>query len=430
MIPSYKQITKMYLPLLFSRALIVSEFSICSLAIAKFPNPELNLAAMGGVILPIAFLYECPIYDLITSSNVLSKDWESYKILRKFFLIFCLLLTILGIIIFCTPINQFIILNILGATPEIYKIAQPALFFILSWPWTVGYRRLLQGVLIRHKRAKLVGLFSAGRILSLLVCLFIFHKLNIFSAALSATISLTIGCLVEAILVHLQLIKMYQKGEIEEKSKEEVISLKFVRKFYMPLALSALVAHLSLSIGSWGMFRMADSITSLTVWGAIGGSFWVIAAMGHSFTDIVILYAKDKASIQILYRYSYILCLISIFCIFLIGIFPSTSSFYLETMLGLKDKSLIIAKASFVFGLLIPTTRIINSLPYSILLKNNSTTDASTAIIINIFFLATSLAIGVKFFPDIIGIYYYLFAATFSFYLQYAWMQYKVKKLF
>ncbi len=412
----------MYFPLFISRILTVSEFSICAFAIAHYPNPEISLAALGGVILPIAFLYECPIYDLITSSNTLCKNWANYKVLRKFFIIFCSILTVIGIIIFCTPLADYLILKILKASPEICELAKPNLIFVLTWPWTVGYRRMVQGVLICHKRAKLVSYYSIVRVLSLIICLCIFGYLNIFPAATSATLSLSISPLVEALLVHLQLSRMYKNKEIAESDEENKLNLRITSNFYLPLVISSFAAHLNLAIASWGMFRMADSFTSLAVWGAIAGIFWMLSSIGHAFTEVAIFFVENQSTKKLLFRISAKLSLLSIIIICLIGFMPFSSDIFLSTMLGLKGEFLQIAKVSFVLGLLFPTVRILSSLPYAILLKKHKTKEATKATFINIIALAIFLALGANVFPEIKGIYFYMVSSTIALGFQYLWM--------
>ena len=51
--------------------------------VARLMNPEISLAAYGGVVYPIALIIEAPVIMLLAASTALSRDWDSYKRLAQ-----------------------------------------------------------------------------------------------------------------------------------------------------------------------------------------------------------------------------------------------------------------------------------------------------------------------------------------------------------
>ena len=89
---------------------------------ARLIDPEISLAAYGGVVFPISLLIEAPIIMLLAASTALSKNWASYKQLRTFMLQLTIPLTALHMLVAFTPLYDFIITQVL-AVPE--KIIEP-----------------------------------------------------------------------------------------------------------------------------------------------------------------------------------------------------------------------------------------------------------------------------------------------------------------
>lgn len=83
------------------------ELPALSAIIARLADPKINLAAYGGIVFPLALIVEAPIIMLLAASTALSKDWESYRKIRKFMHTTAGILTALHVIIVSTPLYFF-----------------------------------------------------------------------------------------------------------------------------------------------------------------------------------------------------------------------------------------------------------------------------------------------------------------------------------
>ncbi|MBS3750984.1 MAG: hypothetical protein KGY39_05685, partial [Anaerolineales bacterium] len=142
-------ITRTWWPLAASWLLMALELPAISAVMARLANPKINLAAYGGIVFPIALIVEAPVIMLLAASTALSKDWSSYRKIRKFMMISGASLTAIHALIAFTPLYDLISSQIIGAPQEIISPARTGLMIMLPWTWAIAYRRFNQGVLIR-----------------------------------------------------------------------------------------------------------------------------------------------------------------------------------------------------------------------------------------------------------------------------------------
>ncbi len=167
------RIFRTWWPLAASWALMGAELPALSATIARLPNPEINLAAYGGIVFPIALIIEAPIIMLLAASTALSKDWDSYQKLRRFMMAAGASLTALHVLIAFTPLYYFIVERILGAPTAIVEPGRIGLMIMTPWTWSIAYRRFNQGVLIRFGHSKAVGV---GTMVRLVADLTVWHE--------------------------------------------------------------------------------------------------------------------------------------------------------------------------------------------------------------------------------------------------------------
>ncbi|MEJ2149855.1 MAG: hypothetical protein P8Z40_10280 [Chloroflexota bacterium] len=145
-------------PLAASWLLMSVELPALSAVIARLAAPEINLAAYGGVVEPLALIVEAPIIMLLAASTALSKDWASYVKVGRFMMIASLILTVLHILVAFTPLYYVVVEGIIGVPKEIVEPAHIGLRIMTPWTWAIAFRRLNQGVLIRFDHSRAVGM--------------------------------------------------------------------------------------------------------------------------------------------------------------------------------------------------------------------------------------------------------------------------------
>src|SRR5512142_972670 len=161
---TYRQILKTWWPLAFSWLLMSVEIPMLSAVIARLPNPEINLAAYGGIVYPLSLIIEAPVIMLLAASVALSRHRQAYARIRRFMLAAGLLLTGLHALVAFTPLYYGVVEGLIGAPKEIVEPARIGLMLMLPWTGSIAYRRFQQGVLIRFGHSGSVGVGTLVRL--------------------------------------------------------------------------------------------------------------------------------------------------------------------------------------------------------------------------------------------------------------------------
>ncbi|MGC8874754.1 MAG: hypothetical protein ACP5SI_09970, partial [Chloroflexia bacterium] len=152
---SQRVILRTWWPLAASWLLMACEQPLVNAVVARLPDPEVNLAAWGGVIYPLALIIEAPIIMLLAASTALCRDRGSFVRVRRYMMVGGAILTLLHGVVALTPLFPILVGKVIHAPAEVLAPARIGLVLMLPWSWSIAYRRFHQGVLIRfgHSRA-------------------------------------------------------------------------------------------------------------------------------------------------------------------------------------------------------------------------------------------------------------------------------------
>jgi hypothetical protein len=139
-----RRIAQTWWPLAFSWLLMSVEGPAHSAIAARLANPEVNLAAWGGIVFPLALIIEAPIIMLLPASTALSRDWDAYVRVRRAMMTMSAFLTAVHIAIAFTPLYDFIARNLIGAPEVTIEPGRTGLMILIPWTWSIAYRRTLQ----------------------------------------------------------------------------------------------------------------------------------------------------------------------------------------------------------------------------------------------------------------------------------------------
>ncbi|HWQ84410.1 MAG TPA: hypothetical protein VN363_07580, partial [Anaerolineales bacterium] len=196
---STRKVLHTWWPLAASWILMGLEGPTLSAIVARLANPEINLAAWGGIVNPLSLIIEAPIMMLLAASTALSKDWASFQKMYRFMMLAGASLTGLHVLVAFTPLYDIVVSGILGAPPEIVEPGRIGLRIMLPWTWAIAYRRFHQGVLIRFNHSGVVGRGTLVRLGSLVMILAIGYILNRAPGILVGTAAVAVAVTLEAI---------------------------------------------------------------------------------------------------------------------------------------------------------------------------------------------------------------------------------------
>ena len=232
-----------WLPLAAAWVMMASEGPFVAAVIARLDDPTFNLAAYG-VAFAFAILVEAPVIMLMSASTALVEDAESYRRLRNFTTVLIALVSGLLVFVLVPPVYSFLIHGILGLPAEVAHLTYGALWILLPWPGAIGYRRFVQGVLIRSGRTQLVALGTVVRLSSMAATALALYRGSSLPGAWVGAAALTVGVCGEAAAARLMAIRTIREVLRDDTWNAAVappMGYRGIARFYYPLALTSMI---------------------------------------------------------------------------------------------------------------------------------------------------------------------------------------------
>jgi len=395
------------------------ELPILSAVVARLVEPEINLAAYGGIVFPLALIIEAPIIMLLAASTALSKDWASYKKLLNYMLLAGGLLTILHLIVALTPVYYFVVKGLLGAPPEIIEPARIGLIIMTPWTWTIAYRRLHQGVMIRFGHSNIIGIGTGVRLGMDILVSGIGYFLEL-SGIIVATSAVAVGVTAEAIYIGFRVQPVLREDLRPAPVLQPHLTYRAFAAFYLPLVLTSLLTLLIQPMGSAALSRMPRALESLAVWPVISGFIFMLRSMGVAFNEVVVALLDEPLSTKSLRHFTTLLSIGTTGALVIIAATP-LSRLWLVYFSGLTPELTALASNGLWFGILLPGLNSIQSWYQGALLNNGKTRGISEAV--GIFLSVTGLSLlGGVIWGKTIGLYVGLGAFSFGMLIQTFWL--------
>ncbi|NNF12288.1 MAG: hypothetical protein HKN72_03650 [Gemmatimonadetes bacterium] len=286
---SQRSILFFWAPLAATWVMMASEGPFLAAIIARLPDPTFNLAA-HGVTFALAILIEAPVIMLMSAATAVVKDRVSFIKLRTFSRALCLGTTGVLLIVLIPGVYEVLIDDLMGVPDQVADLTYGALWFMLPWPAAIGYRRFLQGVLIRSGKTGLVAYGTIIRLVAMVIAALVgFFVLGIPGAWVGA-LSLATGVTVEAIAARImaaETVRSILAGEIDGPEPRD-ISYMEIAKFYYPLALTSLIGLTVQPLLTFFMGRSVAPVESLAVFPVVHSLSFFFRSFGLAYQDTAI----------------------------------------------------------------------------------------------------------------------------------------------
>lgn len=276
--------------------MMATEGPLIAAVIARMPDPTFNLAA-HGVTFALAILIEAPVIMLMSAATALVRDRTSFLKLRNFAFALNFLSTA-GLLVLLIPgVFNWVTGSLIGLPTEVSSLTYGALWFMLPWPGAIGYRRFLQGVLIRAGKTRLVAWGTVIRLIAMaLASLCGFLWLDMPGSWIGA-MALGIGVSVEAVAARFMAAPTVRglldgKGDLEATGRE--ISYRDIASFYLPLALTSLIGLTVQPLLTFFMGRSVAPLESLAVFPVVHSLSFFFRSMGLAFQDVAIALMGER----------------------------------------------------------------------------------------------------------------------------------------
>jgi hypothetical protein len=386
-----------WMPLAASWVLMTLEGPFVQAAIARLPNPETNLAAIG-IVVSLSVTIESPVIMLLATSTALCRDRDAYLILRRFMLGLILLLTIVAAVVAFTPVYDWIVPGAMGVPDDIAVAARSGMAIMVFWSAAIGWRRFYQGILIRFGQTRRVTYGTVVRLLASAGTAAVLALWAGWPGVWVGSTALMVGVLLEAVLVTWLVRPVLQRrlpaGMPLSNGSDRPLTMRRVFGFHTPLAATSVLMLLSQPMISAGLARMAYPAQSLAAWPIAYGLLLFTRSFGLATQEVVIALTDGLGSFVPLRRFSLNVALGSVALLGLIAFTP-VIDYYLSEIAGVSSELASSVVPGLRAALLLPGLTALQSWLRALLIKGDATTSIYQAMGLNLAITTVVLVVGI-----------------------------------
>ena len=379
------------------------ELLLVAATVSRLANPEIHLAAYGGVVFPLSLFIEAPIIMILVASTALCKDWPAYRLMRNFILTLGGGLTLLHIILAFTPLYDVVVETLLGAPPSIWEPARMGLQMMTPWTMSIAVRRFFQGLVIRGGRTRLVGLGTLIRLGVSASVLLGGLMIDTLPGIIVATGALSAGVLFEAGFMFWCVRPIVRAFQQHSAEPEQPLTIQRLCTFYWPLALTPLITLATLSIGSAAISRMPRALESLAVWPVLGGLTFMFRSVGIAVQEVVVTFSDRPHFLKPLQQFVWLVSLGASATLLLIATTP-LSTIWFESVAALSPELSSLASTALWMAVVLPALSPWESYFQGELVYRGATTYVTQAVVLYLLGTSSLLILGI-FYGQIIGLY-------------------------
>ena len=398
---SARSILLFWLPLAATWMMMAVEGPFLAAVIARLADPKFNLAA-HGVAYAFAILVEAPVIMLMSASTALVEDEPTLQRMRRFTWALNVGVTALLLVVLIRPLYDGIMSTLLGLPDEVSGLVYGALWLFLPWPAAIGYRRFLQGLLIRADRTRLVAVGTVFRLAGMAATGLLLYFWGGIPGAWVGAAALSVGVVTEAVAV--RIMARETLDELEGRTTPvdaDAIGLDYGRiaGFYWPLALTSLIGLTVQPMLTFFMGRAPSPIESLAVFPVVHSLSFIFRSLGLSYQEAAIaLLGKECEHAPEVGRFAFWLGLAASGGLALVAFVPAAADFWFVTVSGLEPELAAFALTPARIVAPLPALSVLLSFQRASLVQGRRTgpiTGASVTEIVGIAILFSALGWGV-----------------------------------
>jgi hypothetical protein len=292
-----REILAFWAPLAATWLMMAIEGPYVAAIIARLRDAEINLAAYG-VAFSLAFVAEAPIIMMMTASNALVRGRTSFLALRRFLYFLNGAITLVLLIALIPPIFRFVTERVIGLPPGIARLTHLSTAFLLLWPAAIGYRRFYQGILVRHRLPRRVAYGTVIRLITMSVVAPVLAYATPLPGACVGAIALASGVLAEAAASRWMAAGIVrQLVSAAPAADEPPLAMRDIARFYVPLAMTSLLAIVVNPLVTFFMGRSRFPIESLAVLPVVTGFAFIFRSGALAYQEVgVALIGGDRGT--------------------------------------------------------------------------------------------------------------------------------------
>jgi progressive ankylosis protein len=382
---SQRSILLFWGPLAATWVMMATEGPFLAAIIARLPDATYNLAAYG-VAFALAIVVEAPVMMLMSAATALVRDSASYRKLRMFSRILAAGTTSMLLVMLIPGVYRWLTGTAMGLPPEVADLTYGALWFFLPWPGAIAYRRFLQGVLIRSGKTRLVAYGTVIRLVAMAGAGLVGYLILDIPGAWVGGMALATGVVAEAMAARLMAastVRELLSGELD-RTEVPVIRYREIASFYLPLALTSLIALTVQPMLTFFMGRSVAPVQSLAVFPVVHALGFFFRAFGLAFQDAAIALMGERfGHLQSLARFATGLAVVTSTAISLVALTP-LSHVYFVTISGLTSELTSVALVPARLIVPLPALTVLLAFQRAILVEGRRTRHITVASVVEV----------------------------------------------
>ena len=370
------------------------ESPLFTMFVARMADQDIQLAAWGSVVFPVALVVEGPIIMLLAASTALCVDGEAYRKVRRFMWWSSGLLTLLHAAVAFTPLDDLVASGWIGAPAEVLEPGRLGLKIMLPWTAAIAYRRFQQGVLIRFERSRLVAAGTLVRMVTVVGFLAGGKYFEIGPGIVVGSLAIAAGVTAEAVFAGWCVQPVLRQRVFVAAPGKEPLSRRSFTRFYLPLAMTPLLTLLIQPAGSAAMSRMPDALPSLAVWSSVHGLVFLLRSTGFAYNEVVVALLGEPGAARALRRFAYVLGATTAGLLAVLAVTPLGEMMF-RSVYGLRPELAALAASAILFAVLMPAYQALQSWFQGVLVHERKTRGITEAVLLYVIVAVVGLAAGV-----------------------------------
>lgn len=391
-----REIFWFWLPLFASWLLMTAEGPLISAAINRLPNEVIMLAAMG-IVSSLSITIESPIINLLATSTALVRDYDSYRLVRRFTIQWCLALTGVAILVAYTPLFDLIVYRWLDVPPEIGRWVRPGMQIMILWSAAIGWRRFLQGIMIRHQATRQVAYGTVVRLLSsggTVIALALWGR---WPGVIIGAVGLMAGVLAEAAYATLAVRPILRRPALSPaaaKTEGNPLTYGYLFKFHLPLAATSFLVLLMQPMVTSSLARLANPTLSLAAWPVLFQVLLMARAAAMALPEVVIALHHDARTFLPMRRFA-LLMAGAVTAGFFLFVLTPLAEWYIFQVQDMTAAVGPLALQNLILFLPFPALAVLTSWLRGLLIQSRHTRYVNLGMAINLTITGLTLVIGV-----------------------------------
>ena len=379
---SQRLILRLWLPLAAMWLLMSLEQPTLSAVIARLPEAKLNLAAYG-LTFALALIVESPIIMFLTLATALARSRQAYHRLMHFTHLMAGGLTVLHLLLGLTPLYAWILREVVRAPAEVIEPSRIAFLLMTPWSGAIAYRRMWQGIMIRHGHTQALFVTTAIRLLATGLAAFTGLRIGAWPGASVAGLAISIGVVSDAAAARALVQPVLRQQFSADQPGDFVLTWPYLLRFYTPLAMTSLINLAAQPVVSLGLSRGGLPLESLAVWPVLSGLTFLLRSGAVALQEVVVALLSDQASYVELRRFTRTLGL-ALTAIAAAVILTPLAGLWFQRVAGLPDELIRLARVPAMLLVGVPLLTALTSWLRGVLVHRGLTTAITVATAINI----------------------------------------------